>query len=120
MPPTEDEAEFVLADELAEVPMLLRLDPPPWPIPTDEEPDVDPDDELAVVSACAACPMQNSTAHASCNVVLVMMLLRKEGERDAKGDPLKRFEFLWFCGEAEPGRRITDRAPPLYIDKRGL
>ena len=87
MPPTDDEAEFVLADELAEVPMLFRLDPPPWPIPTDEEPDVDPDDELAVVSACAACPMQNSTAHASCNVVLVMMLLRKEGERDAEAIP---------------------------------
>jgi hypothetical protein len=87
IPPTDDEAELVLADELAEVPMLFRLDPPPWPMPTDDEPDVDPDDELAVVSACAACPMQNKTAHAIWSVVLVMMLLRKEREREAEAIP---------------------------------
>jgi hypothetical protein len=29
MPPTDDELEFVVALELAEVPMLLRLEPPP-------------------------------------------------------------------------------------------
>lgn len=51
MPPTDDEFEFVVAEEFAEVPILFRLDPPPCPMPTDDEPDVEPELELAVVSA---------------------------------------------------------------------
>jgi hypothetical protein len=77
MPPTDDELELVVAEDVADVPMLFRLDPPPCPMPTDDEPEVDPDDEFAVVSACATWPTQNRTAHAICNVVLFIVVLRK-------------------------------------------
>ncbi|MEZ2311509.1 hypothetical protein AB6809_33260 [Paraburkholderia sp. RCC_158] len=51
MPPTDDAFELVVAEEFEEVPMLFRLEPPPWPMPTELEPEIEPDDEFAVVSA---------------------------------------------------------------------
>jgi hypothetical protein len=85
MPPTEDEFELVAADEVDEVPMLFRLDPPPCPMPTDEDPEVEPDDELAVVSAWAACAAQSNAAQARCKAVLFIVVLRKR-----KGSAMNR------------------------------
>jgi hypothetical protein len=78
MPPTELEFEVVEAVEFADVPMLFRLEPPPCPMPVELEPEIEPDVEFAVVSACAACAAQNRIAHARCNVVLFILILRKE------------------------------------------
>jgi hypothetical protein len=77
-PPTDDEFEVVLAVEFADVPMVFRLEPPPWPMPVEVEPETEPDEELAVVSAWASGAAQNRTAHASCKMVLFIMVLRKE------------------------------------------
>ena len=71
----------VLAVEFADVPMLFRLEPPPWPMPVDVEPETEPDEELAVVSAWASCAAQNRTAHASCKVVLFIWFSGRERER---------------------------------------
>lgn len=77
MPPTEVDVEFVVADEFDDVPMLFRLEPPPWPMPIELEPDTEPDDESAVVSALAACAAQSAMAHARCKIVLFTFVLPK-------------------------------------------
>ncbi|WP_244197932.1 hypothetical protein [Caballeronia ptereochthonis] len=95
MPPTEEELEVVLAVEFADVPMLFRLEPPPWPMPVEVDPEIEPEEELAVVSAWASCAAQNRTAHASCKVVLFIMVLRKErGTPWREAIPEHDLEFL--------------------------
>jgi hypothetical protein len=78
IPPTDEELELVVAVELADVPMVLRLEPPPIPMPVEVDPDTEPEVEVAAVSAWTNGEAQNRTAQASCKVVFFMMVLRME------------------------------------------
>jgi hypothetical protein len=94
IPPTDDEFELVVAVDVADVPMLFRLDPPPCPIPVDVDPDNAPEFELDDVCAWANEAAQDSSAHASCSVFFFMMVLRNERERHGTWRSRARRVFL--------------------------
>lgn len=103
----------MLAVEFADVPMLLRLDPPPWPMPVDVEPETEPDEELAVVSAWASCAAQNSTAHANCRVVLFILVLRKKRGTPQRMTVPDDLEFFMSSAKAVSRKRTLVMTPPL-------